>query len=179
MEVHDIIQSLISCGALRTGEFQLQDGSIVDEWYFPVKAFQYPPLCRKLAFEIVNHFLDMDVQVVIAARIGAIPFATEIARQLEARLLWSDHGGSVFYPELAIHSGDRAIIIDDILMDDIQPYKQVGREILQQDARLIGIGALIDLSMRKTPLNVRQISVLKREMTFIESLQPLILPQRT
>ena len=37
------------------------------------------------------------------------------------------------------------------------------REILRVDARLIGMASLIDLTSRKTPMNVRQISVLKRE----------------
>jgi hypothetical protein len=36
------------------------------------------------------------------------------------------------------------------------------REILRVDARLIGMASLIDLTSRKTPMNVRQISVLKR-----------------
>jgi orotate phosphoribosyltransferase len=178
MEQKDILDQLYSCGAIRDGAFQLSDHRIVSEWYTPAKAFQYPPLCRKLSYEIVKHFWDMDVQVVISARIGSLPFATEIARQLEARLLWRGSTDSVFYDTLAIHSGDRAIIIDDILMDDITPYKAIGREILTQDARLIGIASLIDLTTRKTPLNVRQISVLKREMQEITSESPTIIEDR-
>jgi hypoxanthine-guanine phosphoribosyltransferase len=178
MEMQEIIQELESCGAMMKGAFLLPDNRICNEWYIPVKAFQYPPLCRKLAYEIVKHFWDMDVQVVIASRVGALPFAAEIARQLEARLLWRSSKEQIFYPDLAIHSGDRAIIIDDILMDDIMPYKSIGREILTQDARLIGIGSLIDLTTKKTPLNVRQISVLKREIHCIESEHPLIVQDR-
>lgn len=178
MEEKDIIYELTKCGAIISGEFQLPDARICNEWYVPVKAFQYPPLCRKLAYEIVKHFWDMDVQVVIATRIGALPFATEIARQLEARLLWRSDEQSVFYPNLAIHSGDRAIIVDDILMDDITPYKSIGREILIQDARLIGIASLIDLTTKKTPLNVRQISVLKREVLIINADNPSIVQDR-
>ncbi len=121
----------------------------------------------------------MDVQVVIASRVGALPFATEIARQLEARLLWRSNEDPVFYPNLAIHSGDRAIIVDDILLDDITPYKSIGREILTQDARLIGIASLIDLTTKKTPLNVRQISVLKREVNGIDAENPVIVQHRT
>ncbi len=178
MEEQDIIYELTKCGAIISGEFQLPDSRICNEWYIPVKAFQYPPLCRKLAYEIVKHFWDMDVQVVISTRIGALPFATEISRQLEARLLWRADMEQVFYPNLAIHSGDRAIIVDDILMDDITPYKSIGREILTQDARLIGIASLIDLTTKKTPLNVRQISVLKRELSIIHAEHPSIVEQR-
>jgi orotate phosphoribosyltransferase len=179
MDMQEIIQELTGCGTIIGGEFLLPDGVICSEWYIPVKAFQYPPLCRKLAYEIVKHFWDMDVQVVIASRVGALPFATEIARQLEARLLWRSNEDQIFYPNLAIHSGDRAVIVDDILMDDIAPYKSIGREILTQDARLIGIASLIDLTTKKTPLNVRQISVLKRELNEIDAENPVIVQHRT
>jgi adenine/guanine phosphoribosyltransferase-like PRPP-binding protein len=179
MDMQEIIKELTGCGTIINGTFLLPDGRICSEWYVPVKAFQYPPLCRKLAYEIVKHFWDMDVQVVIASRVGALPFATEIARQLEARLLWRSNEDSVFYPNLAIHSGDRAIIVDDILLDDITPYKSIGREILTQDARLIGIASLIDLTTKKTPLNVRQISVLKRELNEIDAENPVIVQHRT
>ena len=178
MDYQDIIDQLTSCGALLKGTFQLPDNRIVDEWYAPVKAFQYPPLCRKLSYEIVKHFWDMDVQVVISARVGALPFASEIARQLEARLLWRSSTDSVFYEALHIHSGDRAIIVDDILTDDISIYKAIGREILTQDARLIGIASLIDITTRKTPLNVRQISVLKKDIHEIISESPTLISDR-
>jgi len=178
MEHQEIINELSACGALLNGAFILPDHRIVNEWYAPAKAFQYPPLCRKLSYEIVKHFWDMDVQVVIGARIGALPFAAEIARQLEARLLWRSSTDTVFYESLAIHSGDRAIIVDDILLDDISPYKPIGREILSQDARLIGIASLIDVTTRKTPLNVRQISVVKREIQEIEAMNPVQISER-
>jgi len=179
MDMQETIKELTGCGTIISGTFLLPDGRICSEWYIPAKAFQYPPLCRKLAYEIVKHFWDMDVQVVIASRVGALPFAAEIARQLEARLLWRSNEDLVFYPNLAIHSGDRAVIVDDILMDDITPYKSIGREILTQDARLIGIASLIDLTTKKTPLNVRQISVLKREVNKIDSENPVIVQHRT
>ena len=59
-------------------------------------------------------------------------------------------------------------------MDNIAPYTSIGREILRQDARLIGIASLIDLTTKKTPLNVRQISVLKREVNVIDAENPII-----
>jgi orotate phosphoribosyltransferase len=154
---------LISTGAIQYGHFVRQDGKHTDMLFSPAKAFQFPPTCRKLAYEIVKHFWDIDPQVIIACRIGALPFAAEIARQLEARLLWLMPGSELLYQSLELHSGDRVVLIDDILTDDISLYKPMIREILRVDARLIGMASLIDLTSRKTPMNVRQISVLKRE----------------
>ena len=164
MEMQEIEELLKSTGALKKGCFALPNGEFADEWYFPAKAFQFPPTCRRLSYEIVKHFWDIDPQLIIAARIGAIPFAFEIARQLEARCIWRGNSDEVFYPSLQMHSGDRVVIIDDILTDDIEIYKPIAREILAVDARLIGIASLIDLTTKKTPLNVRQISVCKKNI---------------
>ena len=72
MDMQEIIHELTGCGTIISGIFLLPDGRMCSEWYVPVKAFQYPPFCRKLAYEIVKHFWDMDVQVVIASRVGAM-----------------------------------------------------------------------------------------------------------
>ena len=88
MEQKDILDQLYSCGAIKDGAFQLSDHRIVKEWYAPAKAFQYPPLCRKLSYEIVKHFWDMDVQVVISARIGSLPFATEKMDLLNLQIIF-------------------------------------------------------------------------------------------
>ena len=154
---------LISTGAIQFGHFIQYDGKHTDVLFSPAKVFQFPPTCRKLAYEIVKHFWDIDPQVIIACRIGAIPFAAEIARQLEARLLWLMPGSESLYQSLELHSGDRVVLIDDILTDDISLYKPMLRQILRVDARLIGMASLIDLTSKKTSMNVRQISVLKRE----------------
>ena len=72
-------------------------------------------------------------------------------------------GSESLYQSLELHSGDRVVLIDDILTDDISLYKPMLRQILRVDARLIGMASLIDLTSKKTSMNVRQISVLKRE----------------
>ncbi len=165
MENKEFYEILLQKNAILNGHYSLGNGFHTDIAYRVNKALQFPPTNRKFAYEIVKHFWDMDVQLVVAARIGAILFAGEIARQLESRViftngLWSSKEVSL-YPSLEIHSGDRILIVDDILSEDLSHLRAISRKILTADARLIGIASVIDSTGKHSVLNVRQISVLQ------------------
>lgn len=161
-EFYDILEQK---NAVLHGHYSLGNGFHSDTAYRINKALQFPPTNRKFAHEIVKHFWDMDVQLVIAARIGAILFASEIARQLEARVIFTDGlWGSEeisLYPSLEIHSGDRILLVDDVLSGDLGHLRAISRKILTADARLIGVASVIDATGKHSVLNVRQISVIQ------------------
>lgn len=156
---------LVSTGALQHGHFALEDGRHTDVVLRPLKVLQFPPHCRKVAFEIVEHYLDMDVQLVIAASPDAVLLAAEIARQLEARIVFPTAGDSTtttaLHSDFSIHSGDRAIMVDNVLTNEPVAMRALGRKILMADARLIGIASLFDTSTTAHVFNVRQITALK------------------
>ncbi len=161
-----IDELLESTGAINTGHFQLSDGRHSDTRLHPVKVMQFPPFCRKVAYEVIRHYWDMDVQVVVAASAQSILFAAEIARQLDARIVYTvqdKHDDTLgLLPDFELHPGDRIVLADDILTDDYPNLRRLGRLILKHDARLIGTASLIDLSTQNNILGVRQISVARR-----------------
>ncbi|MBI3258667.1 MAG: hypothetical protein HYZ54_04195 [Ignavibacteriae bacterium] len=165
MENKEFYDILVKKNAVMNGHYLLKNDVHTDCTYRVNKALQFPPTNRKFAYEIVKHFLDMDVQLVVAARIGAILFAGEIARQLEARVIFTDglweNEETVMYPDLEIHSGDRILIVDDVLSEDLTHLRAISRKILTADARLIGVASVIDITGKHNVLNVRQISVLQ------------------
>lgn len=165
MEKSKITDLLVSTGAVEEGHFILPDGRHTDILVRPLKALQFPPYCRKIAFEIVEHYLDMDVQLVIAASVEAVLLAAEVARQLEARIIFPittrEHETAVLHPDFSIHSGDRAILIDTILDDSPANMRSLGRQMLKADARLIGIASLFEVNAPSHLFNVRQITVRK------------------
>ena len=165
MENNEFYDLLAKKNAIVHGHYSLPNDLHTDTAFRVNKALQFPPTNRKFAYEIVKHFVDMDVQLVIAARTGAILFAGEIARQLEARViftegLWSNEEMSL-YPGLEIHSGDRILIVEDVLSDDLAHLRAISRKILTADARLIGVASVIDATGKHSVLNVRQISVIQ------------------
>lgn len=165
MEKNKITELLFSTGAVAEGHFILPDGRHTDTLLRPLKALQFPPYCRKIAFEIVEHYLDMDVQLVIAASSEAILFAAEIARQLEARIIFAitprGQETAELHPDFSIHAGDRAIMVDTLLDHAPANMRSLGRQMLKADARLIGIASLFEVGAPPHIFNVRQITVRK------------------
>lgn len=159
------MELLRSTGALQEEHTILPDNRHSNLLLRPLKVLQFPPFCRKVAFEIVEHFLDMDVQLVAAASVDAIVLAAEIARQLEARMVFSTTPAgadtAVLHPEFSIHAGDRVLVVDTILTDNPAALRALGRKILAEDARLIGVASLFDISSVTHIFNVRQVTVVK------------------
>ncbi len=160
---------LSSSGAMGAGHYQMDDGRHTDLLLRPVKVQQFAPYCRKVAYEIVKHYWDMDVQLVVAAEAGAILFAAEIARQLEARIVYttdelSDAAAEFeLRPGFRLHAGDRIMLVDAVRTKEYPHLRAMGRRILQTDARLIGTSTIFDVSQEGTMLGVRQISVVRKQ----------------
>lgn len=130
------------------------------------KICQFPPFCRKVAFEIVQHFLDQDVQAVITTTPETLLLVAEVARQLEARILlpsFSSTPKSAFSlePPFQLHSGDRIIIIESVLTTKTEIISSLFRTILTANARLVGIGSWIDFKSSSRLLNIRQVSAFR------------------
>ncbi len=165
-KIEDLLES---SGAMAAGHYVMADGRHTDMLLRPVKILQFPPYCRKAAYEIVKHYWDMDVQLVVAAEAGAILFAAEIARQLEARIVYSvsELGDPAADFELregfSMHAGDRIMLVDTIRTSEYPHLRALGRRILQNDARLIGTSTMFDVSGEGTMLGARQISVVRTE----------------
>lgn len=130
------------------------------------KICQFPPFCRKIAFEIVQHFLDQDVQAVITTTPDSLLLVAEVARQLEARILVPSFSSlpnrsfSLQSP-FELHSGDRIIIIESVLQTKTEIISSLFRTILTANARLVGIGSWIDFKSSSRLLNIRQVSAFR------------------
>jgi|GEM_PF-491099 len=125
------------------------------------KALQFPPFNRKLAFEIVRHFLELDIHVVAAASSESIPAAVEIGRQLEARTIFADPAdGTRLYDGFMIHAGERVVIVQSLLRNDqgLEPLKRLVRKA---DARLIGVGSIVDVRESRSSFTIRDVTAIR------------------
>ena len=147
---------LIATGAVAEGHFLLPDGTHAERLLRVGKATQFAPYNRKLCYQIVRHFLELDIHVIVAASVGAIPAAVEVGRQLEARTVFADADGSALHEGFELHEGERVVVVEDILLEDSQlaPHAAL---IRRADARLIGIGSIVDARTTKTRMMVRDV----------------------
>jgi orotate phosphoribosyltransferase len=126
------------------------------------KALQFAPFNRKLAYEIVRHFLELDIHVILAPSVSAIPLAVEIGRQLEARAIFLDPLSP--QPTLSqgfmMHAGERVVIVQDLLLNDNELDGAITL-IRQAEARLIGVGSVIDTRTSRRTFTVKDVTAIK------------------
>ncbi len=146
MERHEILDMLARTGAIVEGHFPADTGRAhTDMAVRTAKVLQFAPLNRKLAFEIVRHFLELDIHVVVAVSTGAIPIAVEVGRQLEARTIFIEEtdGRAGLFRGFGLYHGERVVLIQDYLRTQRELIPALGL-IRDADARLIGVGSVID-----------------------------------
>lgn len=145
MKRDEIIALLRRTGALLDAPATLADGRVASMTLRVPKATQFAPFNRQLCYEIVRHFLELDVHVVVAVDVASIPVAVEVGRQLEARAIHIastdatglDHG-------FELHHGERALLVIDRI-DSNEQATAATRIVRRLGARLIGIGSIVDL----------------------------------
>jgi orotate phosphoribosyltransferase len=145
MEQQEVLDLLRKTGALVDGHFVNDDGAHADAMIRVAKVAQFALWNRKLAFEIVRHFLELDIHVVIGLSVGAIPTAVEVGRQLEARTIYIEEvdGRPVLRRGFQLHHGERVVLVQDHLRSTRELSPAIAL-IRAADARVIGVGAVVD-----------------------------------
>ncbi|MEO5930228.1 MAG: hypothetical protein ABIR47_09880 [Candidatus Kapaibacterium sp.] len=153
---------LTRTGALREGHFLLPDGTHTGTMPRVGKALQFAPFNRKLCYQIVRHFLELDIHVVMAASPGAIPATVEIGRQLEARAIFTDDaaGPPTLRDGFELHEGERGLLVQDLLLDDASLAGHIAL-FRRFDTRLVGIGSIVDARRKKERVTVRDVSAIE------------------
>jgi orotate phosphoribosyltransferase len=145
MKRDEIIELLRRTGALLDEPETLADGRVMSVGTRVPKVTQFAPFNRQLCYEIVRHYLELDVHVVVALDVPSIPVAVEVGRQLESRAI---HLASTTATELAhgfeLHHGERVVLVIDRFESNDQ-VAAATRIVRRAGARLIGIGSIVDL----------------------------------
>lgn len=166
MERQDVLELLRKTDALIEGHFVNDDGAHADALVRVAKVVQFAPWNRKLCFEIVRHFLELDIHVVMGLSVGAIPVAVEVGRQLEARTLFIEEveGRPALRRGFQLHHGERVVLIQDHLrsQSELAPATAMIREA---NARLIGVGAIVDSREEITTHTFKNVSALRLQLT--------------
>jgi len=111
---------------------------------------------------IATHFQKQGVQVVAGPTTGGIILAYEVARQLGVRGIFAEKEGNIraFRRGFSINSGERVLIVDDILTTG-SSIVEVMAAVTRQGGIVIGIGVLVDRSEQGIEFGVPLFSCLR------------------
>ena len=150
-------------GAVLKGHFLLASGLHSPIYWEKFRVLQYPNYTEQLCRKIAAHFQKQKVQVVAGPTTGGIILAFEVARQLGVRGIFAEKEGAderAFRRGFHINSGERVLIVDDILTTG-GSIRQVMSAVARQGGTVIGIGVLVDRTEQTTDFGVPLFSCLR------------------
>jgi orotate phosphoribosyltransferase len=143
-------------GAILEGHFVLASGLHSPIYWQKAQVLQYPNYTAELCRMIAKHFRNQKVQVVAGPTTGGIILAFEAARQLGVRGIFAEKtatGERAFRRGFSIASGERVLIVDDILTTG-GSIREVIAAVNSLSGKIIGIGILVDRSEQKIDFGV-------------------------
>ena len=133
--------------AVLHGHFLLTSGLHSPTYLEKFRLLQFPSHTVRLCSLIADHFRESGVQVVAGPTLGGVILAFEVARQLGVRGIYAERvdGTRVFRRGLSIASGDRVLVVDDILTTG-GSVREVINAARKAGGHVLGAGVLIDRS---------------------------------
>ncbi len=163
-EQDQLIEIFQKTGALLEGHFMLTSGRHSPTYFQCAKVLQYPEFLQKFSNEIVNHFQDIDIDIVITPAVGGIVLGTEIGRQLNKQTIFAEReqGVMTLRRGFEITPESNVLVIEDVITTG-GSVNEVIELVRDSGAKVVGVGVLVDRSGGKVKLHEKQFSVTELE----------------
>ena len=161
----DILQIFRETDALFEGHFLLTSGLHSPHYFQCAKVLQYPKYLHLFAGEIVKHFEEREIELVISPAIGGIVVGTEVGRMLEARTIFAERENGVMSLRrgFGIKKGERVLVVEDVVTTG-GSVKEIIQLAEKAEAALAGVGYIVDRSNGKTTFDARTFSILQMDV---------------
>ncbi len=154
--MNNVAEIFEKSGAILKGHFLLASGLHSPIYWEKFQVLQFPNYTEQLCGMMANHFRNQRIQVVAGPTTGGIILAFEVAKQLGVRGIFAEKdnaGGRAFRRGFGIDSGERVLIVDDILTTG-SSIREVMAAVTKQGGIIIGIGVLVDRSEQEVDFGV-------------------------
>ena len=159
-----LIEIFQKTGALLEGHFILTSGRHSPTYFQCAKVLQYPEYLQKFSNEIINHFQDIDIDIVITPAVGGIVLGTEIGRQLNKQTIFAEREQGVMTVRrgFEITPESNVLVIEDVITTG-GSVNEVIELVKDSGAKVVGVGVLVDRSGGKVKLHEKQFCVTELE----------------
>jgi orotate phosphoribosyltransferase len=151
----------IKTGAIFEGHFLLTSGNHSPLYLEKFQVLQHPAYTAMMGQALAEAFKEDDVQLVVGPATGGILLAHEVGKNLNTRAVFTEreNGKMVLKRGFAIQSGERVLIVEDIVTTggSVQEVIDIVRE---QGGDIVGVGMLVDRSGGKADFGVPQQALL-------------------
>ena len=159
-----LIEIFQKTGALLEGHFILTSGRHSSMYFQCAKVLQYPEYVHKFSKQIVNHFQDINIDIVISPAVGGIVLGTEVGRQLNKQTIFAEReqGIMTLRRGFEILPNYNVLVVEDVITTG-GSVKEVIELVKSSRAEVAGVGVLVDRSGGKVKLHEKQFCVTELE----------------
>ena len=137
MEYERAIELLKMSEALQIGHFVLSSGNHSEYYVQCALLMSHPDIAKEFFIDIANHFIDYDIDTVVAPAIGGIIVSYGVAEALGKRSIFLERENGVFTLRrgFKVNKDEKILLVEDVIT--------TGGSILEVAKRLKVIGATI------------------------------------
>ena len=159
-----LIEIFQKTGALLEGHFILTSGRHSSMYFQCAKVLQHPEYLHKFSKQIVNHFQDINIDIVISPAVGGIVLGTEVGRQLNKQTIFAEReqGIMTLRRGFEILPYYNVLVVEDVITTG-GSVKEVIELVKSSGAEVAGVGVLVDRSGGKVKLHEKQFCVTELE----------------
>ena len=159
-----LIEIFQKTGALLQGHFILTSGRHSPTYFQCAKVLQYPGYLKRFSNEIVHHFQETEIDMVITPAVGGIVLGTEVGRQLNKQTIFAEReqGVMTLRRGFEISPKSNVLVIEDVITTG-GSVQEVIELVANSDANVTGVGVLVDRSGGKVKLHEKQFCVTELE----------------
>ena len=159
-----LIEIFQKTGALLEGHFILTSGRHSSMYFQCAKVLQHPEYLHKFSKQIVNHFQDINIDIVISPAVGGIVLGTEVGRQLNKQTIFAEReqGIMTLRRGFEILPYYNVLVVEDVITTG-GSVKEVIELVKSSRAEVAGVGVLVDRSGGKVKLHEKQFCVTELE----------------
>ena len=159
-----LIKIFQKTGALLEGHFILTSGRHSSMYFQCAKVLQHPEYLHKFSKQIVNHFQDINIDIVISPAVGGIVLGTEVGRQLNKQTIFAEReqGIMTLRRGFEILPNYNVLVVEDVITTG-GSVKEVIELVKISGAEVAGVGVLVDRSGGKVKLHEKQFCVTELE----------------
>tara|TARA_Y100001934_G_C12222581_1_gene711437 strand:- start:521 stop:1099 length:579 start_codon:yes stop_codon:yes gene_type:complete len=159
-----LIEIFQKTGALLQGHFILTSGRHSPTYFQCAKVLQYPEYLKRFSNEIVHHFQEAEIDMVITPAVGGIVLGTEVGRQLNKQTIFAEReqGVMTLRRGFEISPKSNVLVIEDVITTG-GSVQEVIELVANSDATVTGVGVLVDRSGGKVKLHEKQFCVTELE----------------
>ena len=159
-----LIEIFQKTGALLEGHFILTSGRHSSMYFQCAKVLQHPEYLHKFSKKIVNHFQDINIDIVISPAVGGIVLGTEVGRQLNKQTIFAEReqGIMTLRRGFEILPNYNVLVVEDVITTG-GSVKEVIELVKSSGAEVAGVGVLVDRSGGKVKLHEKQFCVTELE----------------